>query len=42
MNPAAGDTVAMMVIKLDGPPTARLLESLKQAPGILSVASLEL
>ena len=42
INPSAGDTVAMMIIKLDGAPTAQLLELLREAPGILSVASLEL
>ena len=38
----AGETIAMMILKLDGAPTAALLKALRDGPGILSVASLEL
>ncbi len=35
-------TIAMMILKLDAAPTAKLLDELGRAPGILSVASVEL
>ena len=41
-NPSAGDTVAMMIIKLDAAPDPQLLDALGKAPGILRVASVEL
>ncbi len=37
-----GDTMAMMILKLDEAPTETLLEALRKAPGILSVSRLEL
>jgi D-3-phosphoglycerate dehydrogenase len=37
-----GRTIAMMILKLDDAPGGALLERLRAAPGILSVASLEL
>ncbi len=41
-DPAAGDTIAMMILKLDAAPKKGLLEALRQGPGIVSVASVEL
>ncbi len=35
-------TIALMILKLDAAPTAELLDELRAAPGILSVASVEL
>ena len=40
--PAAGDTIAMMILKLDAAPTRELLEALRRGPGIVRVASVEL
>jgi D-3-phosphoglycerate dehydrogenase len=42
VNRAAGDSVAMMIIKLDAAPNPELLSALEKAPGILGVASVEL
>jgi hypothetical protein len=39
---ATDTTIALMILKLDEAPTAELLDELRAAPGILSVASLEL
>ena len=39
---AAGETIAMMILKLDAAPKPQLLDALRQAPGILSVSSVEL
>ncbi|MCH8166001.1 MAG: phosphoglycerate dehydrogenase [Planctomycetes bacterium] len=39
---STGRTIAMMILKLDAPPSAALLDALRTAPGILSVASVEL
>ena len=39
---ATGKTIAMMILKLDEAPTVELLDELRAAPGILSVASVEL
>ncbi len=41
-SPVAGDTIAMMILKLDAAPTKGLLETLRQGPGIVRVASVEL
>jgi D-3-phosphoglycerate dehydrogenase len=41
-GPTAGETIAMMILKLDKAPTTALLKALREGPGILSVASLEL
>jgi D-3-phosphoglycerate dehydrogenase len=38
----ADKAIAMMILKLDGPPTAELLEQLRTGPGILSAAAVEL
>ncbi len=39
---ATDTTIALMILKLDEAPTAELLDELRAAPGILSVASVEL
>ncbi len=39
---ATDTTIALMILKLDEAPTANLLDELRRAPGILSVASVEL
>ena len=39
---ATDKTIALMILKLDEAPTANLLDELRRAPGILSVASVEL
>ena len=39
---ATGESIAMMIIKLDETPTDDLLDKLRHGPGILSVASVEL
>ncbi|MEE8154164.1 MAG: NAD(P)-dependent oxidoreductase, partial [Phycisphaerales bacterium] len=39
---ATDKTIALMILKLDEAPTAELLDELRAAPGILSVASVEL
>ncbi|MHC5114301.1 MAG: phosphoglycerate dehydrogenase [Planctomycetota bacterium] len=39
---AGGDTIAMMILKLDEPPPANVLEALRQAPGILRVTTVTL
>ncbi len=39
---ATGRTIAMMILKLDDPPTSALLQELRDSRGILSVAAVEL
>ncbi len=39
---ATGETIAMMILKLDGAPTNALLDELRRAPGILSATSIAL
>ena len=39
---AAGETIAMMILKLDEAPTNALLDALRRAPGILSATSIAL
>ena len=41
-SPAAGNAIAMMILKLDAAPSKGLLEALRQGPGIVRVASVEL
>lgn len=42
LDDPAGKTIAMMILKLDGAPGKLLLEDLRKAPGILSLAHVEL
>ncbi|MHC4448467.1 MAG: ACT domain-containing protein, partial [Planctomycetota bacterium] len=39
---ATGETIAMMILKLDEAPTNALLDELRRAPGILNVATIAL
>ena len=42
LDDTAGKTIAMMILKLDRAPDESLLEALRKAPGILSLAHVEL
>ena len=42
LDDPAGKTIAMMILKLDGAPGKLLLEDLRKAPGILSLAHVKL